>query len=237
MQGAGGFGKTTVAKMVRADRRVLRRFRGRVYWVTVGRDAARETLAGLVNGLIARMDPDRTATFTDARQAAEHLAAVLAKGPRRLLVLDDVWTEDQLDDVPGGRAVRPAGHDPDPVPGRGYGSVPVRVDQMTDAQALALLRAGLPAAPAESPQHCGGDGPVAAAAAAGSKALADQVRLDPDVTAAAEELLGRLRADGILQVDELTRAAGQQLDVADPVQRQQSGPGDDPGQYWAAQPG
>ena len=38
VHGAGGFGKTTVAKMVRADRRVLRRFRGRVYWVTVGRD-------------------------------------------------------------------------------------------------------------------------------------------------------------------------------------------------------
>jgi hypothetical protein len=33
VHGAGGFGKTTVAKMVRADRRVLRRFRGRVYWV------------------------------------------------------------------------------------------------------------------------------------------------------------------------------------------------------------
>ena len=38
VHGAGGFGKTTVAKMVRADRRVLRRFRGRVYWVTLGRD-------------------------------------------------------------------------------------------------------------------------------------------------------------------------------------------------------
>lgn len=29
VQGAGGFGKTTVAKIVRADRRVIRRFRGR----------------------------------------------------------------------------------------------------------------------------------------------------------------------------------------------------------------
>jgi hypothetical protein len=52
VHGAGGFGKTTVAKMVRADRRVLRRFGGRVYWVTLGRDAGREALAGLVNGLI-----------------------------------------------------------------------------------------------------------------------------------------------------------------------------------------
>ena len=49
VHGAGGFGKTTVAKMVRADRRVLRRFGGRVHWVTLGRDVGRSALAGLVN--------------------------------------------------------------------------------------------------------------------------------------------------------------------------------------------
>jgi hypothetical protein len=38
LYGAGGFGKTTLALMVCADRRVRRRFRGRVYLVTVGRD-------------------------------------------------------------------------------------------------------------------------------------------------------------------------------------------------------
>src|SRR5262249_15055809 len=80
VQGAGGFGKTTVAKMVRADRRVLRRFRDRVYWVTVGRDAGKEALPGLVNGLIAQLDPDRAITFTSSQQASEHLAAVLANG-------------------------------------------------------------------------------------------------------------------------------------------------------------
>ena len=67
VQGVGGFGKTTVAKMVRADRRVLRRYRGRVHWVTLGRDAGKEALPGLVNGLIAQLDPNRAVTFTDAR--------------------------------------------------------------------------------------------------------------------------------------------------------------------------
>ena len=81
VHGAGGFGKTTVAKMVRADRRVLRRFRGRVYWVTLGRDVGKQALAGLVNGLIGRVEPGREVTSTDARQAAEQLAAVLAAGP------------------------------------------------------------------------------------------------------------------------------------------------------------
>ena len=50
VHGAGGFGKTTVAKMVRADRRVLRRFRGRVYWVTLGRDVGKQALAGRLTG-------------------------------------------------------------------------------------------------------------------------------------------------------------------------------------------
>ena len=47
VQGAGGFGKTTVAKIVRADPRVLRRFRGRVHWVPLSRDAGPEVLPGV----------------------------------------------------------------------------------------------------------------------------------------------------------------------------------------------
>ncbi|MFE9847041.1 hypothetical protein [Streptomyces goshikiensis] len=38
LHGAGGFGKTRLARMVCADRRIRRRFRSRVYLVTVGRD-------------------------------------------------------------------------------------------------------------------------------------------------------------------------------------------------------
>src|SRR6266545_3558668 len=96
VQGAGGFGKTTAAKLVCADRRVLRRFDGRVYSVTLGRDARRDALVKKVNDLVKRIDPARAQAFTDWRQAAEHLAAVLTQGPRRLIVLDDVWFDDQL---------------------------------------------------------------------------------------------------------------------------------------------
>ncbi|HXL87676.1 MAG TPA: NB-ARC domain-containing protein [Streptosporangiaceae bacterium] len=78
VQGAGGFGKTTLAKMVRCDPRLLRKFRGRVYWVTVGRDTHGDALAPLVNGLIARIDPGRVLPAPDTVQAAEQLAAVLA---------------------------------------------------------------------------------------------------------------------------------------------------------------
>ena len=222
VHGAGGFGKTTVAKMVRADRRVLRRFRGRVYWVTLGRDVGKQALAGLTNGLIRQVEPGRETTSTDARQAAEQLAAVLAAGPRRLVVLDDVWSEEQLAAFPvGGRCARLV---TTRIPSLAKGTgVPVKVDQMSETQARTLLSAGLPLLPA--------------AVAAGlleetgrwplllrlvNKILADQAQLQPDIAAAAEDLLGRLRRDGALQVDQLAGAAGQQLDIGDPDQRQRA---------------
>lgn len=217
VHGAGGFGKTTVAKIVRADRRVLRRFRGRVYWVTLGRDVGRPTLVGLVNDLITQVEPGRAVTFTDARQAGQHLAAVLAKGPRRLLVLDDVWSEDQLAVFPvAGRCARLVTTRNASL-AAGTHVPPVKVDQMSEGQARALLSAGLP--------------PLPPAAASGlieqtgrcplllrlvNKILASQAKLSPDISEAAEDLLGRLRRWGALQVDELTGAAIQQLDVSDP---------------------
>ena len=147
---------------------------------------------------------------------------MLAAGPRRLVVLDDVWSEEQLAAFPvGGRCARLV---TTRIPSLAKGaSVPVKVDQMSEPQARALLSAGLP--------------PLPAAVAAGlleetgrwplllrlvNKILADQAQLQPDIAAAAEDLLGRLRRGGALQVDQLTGAAGQQLDVSDPDQRQRA---------------
>ena len=53
LYGAGGFGKTTLARMVCADRRVRRRFGGGVYLVTVGRDVrGAAAVAAKVNDVI-----------------------------------------------------------------------------------------------------------------------------------------------------------------------------------------
>jgi hypothetical protein len=97
LHGAGGFGKTTVAKMVRLDRRILRRYDRLVYWVTLGRDTRRGALADKINDLIRRIDPDRQVTFTDAQQAGRHLASLLQTGPRRLIILDDAWFPEQIE--------------------------------------------------------------------------------------------------------------------------------------------
>jgi hypothetical protein len=49
--------------------------------VPIGRDVGTQALAGLVNGQIAQLEPNRAVTFTDARQAVGHLEAVVAREP------------------------------------------------------------------------------------------------------------------------------------------------------------
>jgi hypothetical protein len=223
LYGAGGFGKTTVAKLVRADRRVLRRFDGLVYWVTVGRDARRGALTEKVVELIRWIDPDRPVSFTDPHQAGAYLAALLQAGPRRLLVLDDVWFGEQLDAFPvGGRCARlVTTRQPSLVPDSW---VPrVRVDQMSLAQARKVLLADLPALPepiVDGLLEETGRWPLLLRLV--NKLLLEQARLRSDFTTAAQALLARLRRGGALQVDQLTGAADRRLDVNDPAQRQQA---------------
>ena len=219
VHGAGGFGKTTVARVIRSDRRVLRWCRGRVYWVTVGRDACGPSLTGTVNDLIAQLEPERAVTFASTERASEHLGAVLAKGPRRLLILDDVWTDEQLAAFPvaGSCARLMTTRNPSLITSS---SIAVKVDQMSDAQSRALLTDGLPSLP---PALVGelveesGRWPLLLRLV--NKILANQARLNPYITAAAKDLLGRLRHGDVLQIDQLTGIVAGHLDVGDPDQR------------------
>jgi hypothetical protein len=75
LQGAGGFGKTTLAAAVYADRRIRRRFRRRI-WVTIGRDArASEAAAAKVNDVIKLVAPGED-TFINPEQAGQRLGCV-----------------------------------------------------------------------------------------------------------------------------------------------------------------
>jgi WD40 repeat protein len=220
LQGAGGFGKTTVAKLVRSDKRILRRFGDHVYWVTLGRDARRGILTDKANDLIQAIDPHRQGSFTDAQQAGQYLSALLRAGPPRLLVLDDVWFPEQLEAFPlAGRSARL-------VTTRnaslvGGDATAVRVDQLSLTQARAVLLADLPDLP---PHIVGGildeTGRWPLLLRLINRVLVNQARLHTDLAAAGRQLLDRLRRDGMSQVDKLTGASGQQLDVNDPRQRQ-----------------
>ena len=94
--GAGGFGKTTIAARACRDPKVIRRYRGGVVWVTVGRDTDEAGLAARISETIRNLGGDGSA-FTNLEQAGQALAAALAvRRQRMLLEADDVWTARQL---------------------------------------------------------------------------------------------------------------------------------------------
>ncbi|WP_180304050.1 NB-ARC domain-containing protein [Streptomyces sp. JV178] len=98
LHGAGGFGKTTLAHMVCAHRRVRRVFRGRVYVVTIGRNVrGRAAIAAKVAEATRFITGDTLESGEDPGRAGDHLGRLLARRPRTLLVIDDVWEPEQLE--------------------------------------------------------------------------------------------------------------------------------------------
>ena len=220
LYGAGGFGKTTLALMVCADRRVRRRFAGRVYLVTVGRDVrGAAAISAKVNDVI-KLVAGEDATFTDPELAGRRLGALLDAGPRRLLVLDDVWEPEQL--VPfteGGKgcARLVTTRVPGLVTDRG---VAIQVDQMSPEQARVLLTSGLPPLNETVVQgllEATGRWPLLLRLV--NKILADYARVAASVYEQAMVLVEKLRAGGPAVVDDLLGGTGRDLDVARPHER------------------
>jgi hypothetical protein len=94
LAGAGGFGKTTLAKAICHDERVQAAFPDGVLWVEVGQEPG--NLIGKVEDLVLHLTGARQrAGFTDLNAAATRLAQAL--GERRLLLMiDDVWDSAHL---------------------------------------------------------------------------------------------------------------------------------------------
>ena len=221
LYGAGGFGKTTLAHMVCADRRVRRWFRGRVYLVTVGRDVREAAaVADKVNDVI-KLVTGEEATFTDPQLAGRWLGSLLEAGPRRLLVLDDVWEEEQLAPFTEGGS-KCARLVTTRVPGLLAGRGPVvLVDQMSLEQARALLTAGLPRmdeAVVVGLLTVTGRWPLLLRLV--SQILANYAQVaTADVSAQGAVLLEQLAAGGPIVVDELAGDKRKGLDVGQPDQR------------------
>ncbi|MBB5938791.1 NB-ARC domain-containing protein [Streptomyces zagrosensis] len=141
LTGAGGFGKTTLAALACRDQRVLAHFPDGVLWKTLGQQIVGAHIATAVNDLVEYLTGQRP-TYSDPQLAGSHLARVI--GERRcLLVLDDVWSADQLAPFLIG-----APNCARLVTTRIGAVVPpeaacVRVDAMTGEQAEAVLGRGL----------------------------------------------------------------------------------------------
>ncbi len=223
LTGAGGFGKTTLAKLACADSRVRHRFRGQVYLVTIGRDVrGPAAIAAKVNDVI-KLISAAGATFTDPEQAGQRLGSLLDQGPRRLLVLDDIWHREQLEPfTTGGK--RCARLITTRIPSLAGQAVQVPVDEMSPAQAQRLLTQGLPPldpAVTTALLDVTGNWPLLLRLA--NKILAATAATDrAAVPHAATQLAARLRADGPAAADQLLGLSPGRLNIGNPKDREQA---------------
>ena len=139
LRGAGGFGKTTLAKAVCHDDRIQEVFDDGVLWVTLGEKV--DNLVGKVAELTTMLSGEPT-NFISKEAAGTKLRELLADRDI-LMVIDDVWDPAHLDPfLQGGphctRLITTRNLDTLPRQSRN-----VKVDSMQPAEAAALLGAGL----------------------------------------------------------------------------------------------
>ena len=140
LQGAGGFGKTALARALCHDPRIEEAFDDGILWVTLGEQPG--DLMGRIGDLIFVLVGTRPA-FDQFQTATAERAKVLGER-RMLMVVDDVWHAAHLAPfLQGGH------HCARLVTTRNRSTVPasaeaVAVDAMQLAEAMALLGAGLP---------------------------------------------------------------------------------------------
>jgi WD40 repeat protein len=198
--GAGGFGKTTLAAEVCALDEVKAAF-DPIYWITVGQEVSGAALADTINDVIKRID-GQSPGFTRPEQAGLHLGSLLKDRGRSLLVVDDIWTAEQLRpflDAGRGCTLLVTTRIPDLLPAD---VVPVQVDQMNQQQARDLVTSGVDGVPdaiRERLLEITGRWPLALSLTNG--ALRRALRDGTDVTETAEWLLRRLRDLGPAALD------------------------------------
>jgi len=139
LRGAGGYGKTTLAKALCHDEHIQDAFDDGILWVTLGETPG--DLTGRVEDLIVTLGDDRPG-FTALDAAVNRLKELLSDRDI-LIVIDDVWDRAHLNPfLQGGprcaRLITTRNFDTLPT-----GTAKVRVDAMQQDEATTLLVAGL----------------------------------------------------------------------------------------------
>jgi hypothetical protein len=140
LRGAGGYGKTTLARALCADPDIQDAYDDGILWVTLGESPGE--LLGRVEDLVAIVSGDRPG-FSSLEAASARLEELLAER-RMLIVIDDIWHgADARPFLRGGLhcARLLTTRNSDTLPSR---AVEQSVDRMRAAEALSLLSAGLP---------------------------------------------------------------------------------------------
>lgn len=216
LEGAGGFGKTTLAEVICAHPRVRRRFHDRIYFITMGRDVRGRAAIALKVAEATRFITGNTMTFDDPDLAGAHLGRLLDQRPNTLLVVDDVWEPEQLTPflVGGRRCVRlVTTRIPAALPA---GTQRVQVDEMSPVQARRVLTWGLAPLSEDVTQgllKATGRWPLLLRLA--NRLIAAEVATGVDPSVAAEDTLRRLNENGPTGVDDPSAS----IDLDDPKRR------------------
>lgn len=142
LKGAGGFGKTALAKALCHDDEVRDAFADGILWLTLGQTPSEADRVEHIRDLVEALTDERPG-FAKLDAAAAELAGVLADR-EALIVIDDAWRRADLEPfLQGGpecaRLITTRMTDVLP-----RESKPVQVDAMQPNQASALLRYDLP---------------------------------------------------------------------------------------------
>jgi NB-ARC domain len=208
LQGAGGFGKTRLARWVCHQPQIQVRYPGGLLWVTVGQEVRGADLAERVNDVAFALCGQRPA-ISDPDTAGAELGRLLDEREPVLLVVDDVWEESQLRPFQfGGRCCTRlvTTRIPDLLPARG---VHIQVDAMSSDQARQLVVdgvRGLPADVADRLASLAGRWPVLLNLVNG--VLRRQVARGQRPEQAAAEIVARFVAEGPVAFDPARAAVG-----------------------------
>jgi WD40 repeat protein len=201
IEGAGGFGKTTLAALLCQDPRIAELFTGGLLWVTVGERSQGARLAEQIGGLCEILSGESVKT-ADPQAAGGRLGELLDARDPILLMVDDVWRPEQLAPfLIGGRSCRRL------ITTRNAGVAPRRgvlvlVDEMTTEQAVMTLTDGLGEVPAGLLARLvavTGHWPLLLSIV--NAALADQLSAGADVEQAVRWVLQRLETGGPVAFD------------------------------------
>ena len=137
LQGAGGFGKTTLAKALCHDDDIIDAFTDGILWVELGQQAP-DVLGGLTS-LYQALTGEQPG-FTRVEQAAQQLAARL-EDKTALIVIDDVWRQSDLEPfLQGGKGCARLFTTRRLDLALALKAKPVEVDEMTSDESIDLLR-------------------------------------------------------------------------------------------------
>ncbi len=148
LRGAGGYGKTTIAKALCHDEHIQQAFDDGILWVTLGENPG--NLVGKVEDLIYMLSHVRPG-FTDTVAAGARLAELLADRDI-LLVVDDVWDGMHLKPfLQGGKrcARLVTTRNEEVLPANAQSQL---VDAMQPGEAVQLLSFGLHTGPFTAPE-------------------------------------------------------------------------------------